>query len=57
MDSPTTAATHDINVYYVIGGKGAYATPRFDLYRASFTTDGSTDNKNITNGVITLRKN
>jgi len=52
----TAAATYDLTNQYVVGGDSAFATPKYSQYRVSFTTSGTTDNKNIINGTITLRK-
>lgn len=56
-DTPTTAATHSIGLYYVIGGKGAYVAARYPLYRVTVVSNGTTDNMNVTDGVISLKKN
>lgn len=54
--TPSTAATHDVSNTYSFDGSSAFQTPKPLLVRAIFRTSGTTDNKNITNGVIITRR-
>jgi hypothetical protein len=57
-DATTTtsnaAATYTVGCQYNINPASSYGTPRYRYYRLSFTTSGTTDNKNITSGSINV---
>jgi hypothetical protein len=53
----TTAVTSTVVLNAQVGGNTTYKTPKFPQGRISFTTSGTTDNKNIINGTIVIKKN